>query len=73
MTFIHRPPITGFMTGYDQDQRVWIQGILDRMGITATELARRANLDPSTLTRPSRGMGATGRYTTSRVGTKEMP
>ena len=51
MTFIHRPPITGFMTGYDQDQRVWIQGILDRMGITATELARRANLDPSTLTR----------------------
>lgn len=51
MTFFHRPPITGFMTGYDQDQRQWIQRILDRQGITPTELARRAGLDPSTLTR----------------------
>lgn len=51
MTFIHRAPITGLMTGYDNDQRAWIQGVLDRLGVTPTELARRADLNPSTLTR----------------------
>lgn len=51
MTFIHSPPISGFMRGYDDDQRRWLEDLLEGMGVTATELARRAGLDPSTLTR----------------------
>lgn len=51
MTFIHSQPMTGFMASYDHDQRRWLEDILVRHNLTATELARRAGLDPSTLTR----------------------
>lgn len=51
MTFIHSPPMTVFMTDVTKDQRRWLEGILTDRRMTATELARRAGLDPSTLTR----------------------
>lgn len=39
------------MNGPDTDQRVWLEDLLRRLNVTATELARRAELNPSTLTR----------------------
>lgn len=41
---MERPPPT-------QSQRAWLTGVLAQLGITATELARRADLNPTTLTR----------------------
>ena len=35
----------------EQDQREWLEGILAKTGWKATHLARKAELDPSTLTR----------------------
>lgn len=35
----------------DLDQKRWLEDLLHRLGLTATELARRAELNPSTLTR----------------------
>ncbi|MEM7303737.1 MAG: hypothetical protein AAF468_21875 [Pseudomonadota bacterium] len=34
-----------------QEQHEWLESLIDRLGITASELARRAKLNPSTLTR----------------------
>lgn len=51
MTFIHSPPMTAFMARYDEDQRRWLTDLLARHKLTATELARRAGLNASTLTR----------------------
>jgi predicted transcriptional regulator len=51
MTIIHKGFMVKAMMDPAKDQREWLSGLLDQTGITATELARRADLNPSTLTR----------------------
>lgn len=51
MTIIHRGTMVQAMIDPAKDQREWLTALLDQLGITATELARRADLNPSTLTR----------------------
>lgn len=51
MTFIHSFSMVPPMLDPSKEQREWLESLLDQLGITATELARRADLNPSTLTR----------------------
>lgn len=55
------------MNGTYQDQRQWLESLLKRLGITATELARRADLNPSTLTRFLNSEGNEGHTLTFRT------
>lgn len=41
-----------FMDVSRQDQIAWVRAVLGHLGVTATELARRAKIAPSTLHRP---------------------
>lgn len=51
MTFIHSQPMTAFMADVTSDQRRWLETLLAERNMTATELACKAQLNPSTLTR----------------------
>ncbi len=51
----------------ETEQRAWLEGILEETGLTATELARRADLNPSTLTRFLSGKDNAGHTLTWRT------
>ncbi len=51
MTFMSSAVMTGLMSGFDADQRRWLRNLLEKHNLNATDLARRAGLNPSTLTR----------------------
>jgi hypothetical protein len=50
MTVIHRSAIAFDMANEFEDQLAWLTGLLAEYRVTATEAARRAGLNPSTLT-----------------------
>lgn len=66
MTIIHSPRMFVAMDHMD-DQRAWLEELLKKLGITATELARQANLNPSTLTRFLQPNGRDGHMLSART------
>jgi hypothetical protein len=67
MTVIHSQRIFTRMADPNTDQREWLNGLLRRFGLTATELARRAELNPSTLTRFLQPGGREGHELSART------
>lgn len=51
----------------EEDQQAWLMGLLKRYDLTATELARRAELNPSTLTRFLQPGGREGHELSART------
>ena len=67
MTVIPQPRILLRMSEQYSDQRTWLEGLLARFRLTPTELARRADLNPSTLTRFLQPGGRDGHELSART------
>lgn len=67
MTIIPHPRIVALMLPPADDQQAWLESLLKRHDLTATELARRAELNPSTLTRFLQPGGREGHELSART------